>query len=92
MNIYLEMPQKVGKKVSIHSYENVLSEMILPLKCHNPVYSAAEVRAVFFRKFIDILLATLRKKWQFITAVFHSAFKKFLSSTIVCKCLPIVTK
>ena len=32
LNIYLEMPQKVGKKVGIHFYENVLSEMNLPLQ------------------------------------------------------------
>ena len=29
--IYLEMPQKVDKKVGIHFYENVLAEMNLPL-------------------------------------------------------------
>ena len=29
--IYLEMPQKVGKEVGIHFYENVLSEINLSL-------------------------------------------------------------
>ena len=31
INIHLEMPQKAGKKVGIHFYENVLAEMNLPL-------------------------------------------------------------
>ena len=31
INIYSEMPQKTGKKVGIHFYENVLSEINLPL-------------------------------------------------------------
>ena len=31
MNNYLEMPQKDGKKVGVHFYKNILSEMNLPL-------------------------------------------------------------
>ena len=42
------MPQKIGKKVGIHFYENILSEINLPLKhvqnatvkpCGGPEYS-----------------------------------------------------
>ena len=36
------MPQKVGKKVGIHFYENVLSEIKLPLKLH---FSTANANA-----------------------------------------------
>jgi len=32
MNIHLEMLKKIGKKVGIHFYENVLSEKNLPLQ------------------------------------------------------------
>ena len=31
IEIYLEIPPKIGKKVSIHFYENILSEVNLPL-------------------------------------------------------------
>ena len=31
MKVYLEIPQKIGKKVGIHFYENILSEIDLPL-------------------------------------------------------------
>ena len=31
IEFYLEIPPKIGKKVGIHFYENILSEMNLPL-------------------------------------------------------------
>ena len=31
MKIYLEIPQKIDNKVGIHFYENILSEINLPL-------------------------------------------------------------
>ena len=31
IKIYLEIPPKIGKKVGIHFYENILSEVDLPL-------------------------------------------------------------
>ena len=40
MNFYLEMPQKVGKKVGIHFYKNVLSEILnLPLSSYLSSFS-----------------------------------------------------
>ena len=40
MEIYLEIPQKIGKKVGTQFYENILSEINLPLwktdDCYRP--------------------------------------------------------
>ena len=49
MNIYLEMPPKNGKKVGIHFYENVLSEMNLPLTHTNQL-----LLLTFFGKIAEI--------------------------------------
>ena len=39
IKIYLEIPPKNGKKVGIHFYENILSEINLPLGSEQVEYS-----------------------------------------------------
>ena len=56
--MYLKIPPKIGKKVDIHFYENILSEINLPLK-------SKRLRIGFFSKsflmsFIFILIPNFK--------------------------------